>query len=156
MKKNLPGVFGNLKNIDRRLWLAGVVLLFFAPGGYAAADKIEVFTNGGYYPSIEAYKASKEPKSADVLKERVPSSVQKITQVISDATAKEWKMVGIEHGVGQVVVDFNQDWENPVPKFKIEPRDLQGRMESLLDGRKAPVLVVAGDNKLRVMELKRE
>ena len=129
-----------------------ICFLLFMSTAPCAASEIEIFINGVRYPSIEAYRASKEPKAQEKVVRIDPIKGETITE----AAAKQWRLVGVEHAVGRVMVDFTQNWNDPLPKFKIEPRELEDRIKSLVDGRKAPVLIVSQDHKLRVMELKRE
>ncbi len=119
-------------------------ILMLMPSSVWAASSIDVFINGVHYPSIEAYHRS-----------QVQGQIKdKDHPLISTQTAGQLKSVGIEQGVGKVIVDFTQDWQNPMPKFVIAPHELEEHIKALVDGRKEPVLIVTGDNKLRVMGLK--
>ncbi|MBI4309723.1 MAG: hypothetical protein HY591_05280 [Candidatus Omnitrophica bacterium] len=62
--------------------------------------------------------------------------------------------ISYEHALKRVAVDFKQDWDNPMPKFTIDPYELGDRLGALVDGRKEPVLVISDSKKLRVMALK--
>ena len=135
------------------------------------AKPVEILINGVEYPSIEAYKASKAqvrniqgPASAqdeDFLRAKSkelgldfdPKKVKTVTlkPEISPKVAAELKAVSYEGGVGQVKADFEQDWDNPMPKFTIDPYELGDRLGALVDSRKEPVLIISDSKKLRVM-----
>lgn len=133
------------------LWVLPVVLL----GGRISAAPIEVIVNGVSYDSLEAYRTSKigPLKAKPAAAVMGPAPETKPSTPISGPTADKLDKIGYEKGVTKVIVDFRQDWNNPVPKFYVTNKDLEERLKALIEGREEPVMVVSGARKLRVMEL---
>ena len=135
------------------LFWAVLILLAFPNPVFA----IEIVVNGTSYTSIEAYKASKNGLPKAELKPYKPATAKTIELTppapISKSTAKTWKTIGYENSVKRVVADFEQNWDNPMPKFRIASDELEDRFKALLDGRTQPLMVVSEANKLRIMEL---
>ncbi len=114
-----------------------VVFLFFYLGGPAIlwADKpIEVYANGQRYGSVDDYKAH--------------TPVQ--TSFLTLQTRHALDNISLEYAIGRVMADFDQNWENPVPKFTISAAQLEDRLRALVADRSEPVLLIAGPQKLRV------
>ncbi len=127
----------------------GVVLFLavFCAGSLAYANDIEVIIGGKSYDSMALYRAAKRDPAPS--KEAMPEKLDPQTE----KAVKELKSVSSEQSVGRVKADFDQNWDNPTPKFKIEAAELEQRLEALADNRKEPVLVVSENGKLRVMLL---
>lgn len=117
-----------------------VVFLFFCLGtpGILWADKpIEIYVNGTRYESIEAYKAS----AIVSLRE---------TPLLTPQTRHALDHISLEYAIGRVMADFDQNWDNPVPKFTISTAQLEERLRALVADRTEPVLLILGPQKLRV------
>ena len=120
-----------------------VVFLFFYLGGPGilwadpAAGGVEIYVNGVWYESIEAYKAS------------AIVSLRK-TPLLTSQTRQALDNISLEYAIGRVMADFDQNWENPVPKFTISTAELEDRLRALVADRPEPVLLIAGPQKLRV------
>ncbi len=117
-----------------------VVFLFFYLGvpGILWADKpIEIYANGARYESIDAYKAHTI----------VPL---RKTSLLTPQTRHALDGISLEYAIGRVMADFDQNWENPVPKFTISSAQLEDRLRALVADRPEPVLLISGPQKLRV------
>jgi len=139
----------------------------------AWAKPVEIFISGVEYPSLEAYKASKaelkniqgvaSAADEDFLRAKAkelgidfdPKKVRTIAfnPPISVRTAEQLHAVSYEGGVGRVKADFEQNWDNPMPKFTISSGELEDRLKAVAGDRTEPVLIVSDANKLRVMAL---
>ena len=149
------------------------------PGALAWSNQpVEVYIKGVRYESIEAYRFSKTkaksiqgPASMEddqLLRAKtrelglaynarnVKTIALKPITSISPQTAQQWQTLGYEHGVGRVIIDFKQNWDNPVPKFTVSFDELEGRLRALAADRPEPVLLISNSNKLRVMALDRK
>jgi len=120
-----------------------VVFLFFylsAPGLLWADKLIEIYADGARYGSIEAYKAS----AIVSLRETPPLAG------LTPQTRRALDDISLEYAIGRVMADFDQNWENPVPKFTISTAQLEDRLRALVADHRQPVLLIAGPQKLRV------
>ncbi len=120
-----------------------VVFLFFYLGGPGLlwADKpIEIYVNGARYGSIEAYKA----RAIVSLRETPPLAG------LTPQTRHALDDISLEYAIGRVMADFDQNWEDPVPKFTISTAQLEDRLRALVADRPELVLLIAGPQKLRV------
>lgn len=118
----------------------------------AYAKEIEVIVGGKSYYSVDSYKATQRNKVTP--QEAVsPEVVPEKSDPMTIKAMKELSSISSEDSVGRVRADFDQNWDNPSPKFKIASEELQQRLESIADDRKEPVLVVSENGKLRVMLL---
>ncbi len=123
-----------------------VVFLFFYLGvlgvpGILWADKpIEIYANGARYESIDAYKAHTI----------VPLRKTPPLAGLTPQTRHALDGISLEYAIGRVMADFDQNWENPVPKFTISSAQLEDRLRALVADRPEPVLLISGPQKLRV------
>ncbi len=120
-----------------------VVFLFFYLGGPGIlwADKpVEIYANGARYESIDSYKA----RTIVSLRETPPLAG------LTPQTRHALDNISLEYAIGRVMADFDQNWENPVPKFTISAAQLEDRLRALVADRSEPVLLIAGPQKLRV------
>lgn len=126
-----------------------VVFLFFYAGGPGIlwADKpdppaggVEIYVNGVRYESIDAYKA------------HTMVSLRKTPPLagLTPQTRHTLDNISLEYAIGRVMADFDQNWENPVPKFTISAAQLEERLRALVADRPEPILLILGPQKLRV------
>lgn len=128
---------------------------FLIISNLAYAKEIEVIVGGKSYYSVDSYKATQRNKVTP--QEAVPPEVvPEKADPMTIKAMKELSSISSEDSVGRVRADFDQNWDNPSPKFKIASEELQQRLESIADNRKEPVLVVSENGKLRVMLLNEE
>lgn len=153
------------------------LLLMFLPATAWAVNKpVEIFVGGVEYPSMEAYKQSHiEVKSIrgaasvadeDFLRAQAaklgidfdPQKVKTVTlaPAISTQTAKALQAISYEHGVGAVQADFQQNWDDPAPKFTVHADELEQRLKAVAGDRKGPILIVSDNDKLRVVGLSKD
>ena len=131
--------------------------LVAAPAG--AAKPVEVIIRGVRYASLEAYRAAAENKAEPMHKTVFidDKGAKTVTLTpISEQTEKRLQKVGYEHSLSHMVVDFKQNWDDPMPKFAISPAELEERMRAVAGDRTEPVLIISDSNKLRVMALGKE
>ena len=123
------------------------VLLLFLIVSIVQAKEIEVIVGGKSYYSVDSYKAAKRGvvSPQEALPEKWDPQTEKAFKAL--------KSVSSEDSVGHVKADFDQNWDNPSPKFNITSEELEQRLEAVADNRKEPVLVVSDNGKLRVMLL---
>ena len=121
------------------------VLIFISGPLGAMADEgrtsIEVLSGGRSFNSFEAYAESKAPSL-------VPAS---LTQ---DAAADVFTqdVLGVTSPLGQVLQDFQH---SPLAGWPVCPwSGLAQALEQAADGKEVPLLLVADQNKVRIMELK--
>ncbi len=155
----------------------GLCFWLLLPSAGLLAGPVEVVVNGDRYPSLQAYQESKKyskhiilgaeaGSEADSLKAEAlrlgvmydPLKIKTITLVSTGEALAIQRLVdlGVEKPMGQVVTDFHQNWDQATPNFTLAPEELEARLKSLVEGRKEPVLLMSGPNKLRVMSLKHE
>ncbi len=127
-----------------KLWLLLALMAGFAPH----AGAVEVVVNGVQYPSMVAYKASKERGQTTA-----GLSAKTTLTPVSSGIAKLLNSIGYEDSVKNVKDDFEQNRSIPTVEYRISANQLGDRLEELLDGRPDPLMVVAESNKLRVVEL---
>ena len=133
--------------MSHRQKLLGFILFLFVSliSNFLYATDIEVIIAGKSYDSIDSYRASKrdptpsQKPSPEVLDKKTEQAINQLTSVSS------------EQSVAVVKSDFDQNWDDPTPKFTIESQELEKRLEAIADNRKEPILVVSDNGKLRVM-----
>jgi hypothetical protein len=155
--------------IVNALW----VLLLWVPLAWASPNpSVEIIIGGVHYASLQDYKdslkhpqrfkgaASKEDEAflrTETKRLGIGFDPKKVRTInlapISQQTINRLESISYEHGVGRVMTDFQQNWDNPVPKFVIKDKDLEQRLEALADGRKEPVLIVSQAHKVRIVAL---
>lgn len=128
-------------------FVAVIFGVFWALGSMVFARDIEVVIGGKSYYSMKDYRAAQR----GLVAAQTPQS-EKIDPVTEQAV-NELKSVSLEQGISRVRTDFDQNWDNPTPKFHVEEENLEKQLEAVADNRKEPVLVVSENGKLRVMLL---
>jgi hypothetical protein len=119
-----------------------VVFLFFYLGGPGIlwAKPIEIYVNGARYESVDDYKAH----AIVSLRETPPLAG------LTPQTRHALDNISLEYAIGRVMADFDQNWEDPVPKFTISAAQLEDCLRALVADRPEPVLLILGPQKLRV------
>ena len=128
-----------------RSFLSAFILAGVA-GGAAAGERgasIEILSGGKSFASYEAYAAFK----AD------PSSPGPAVQEVS-APAFTQDVLGVTSSLGQVLHDFQG--ESPAGRPLCPNGSLAEALEQAAGGKQGPLLLVADENKVRIMELKHE
>ena len=118
-------------------------IVFFTPKAHA----IEVIIGGKTYASMEEYKLSQKSSSKAVVQSEPPMDPA------TEQALKKLSSQSSEEKVSKITANFEQNWDNPSPKFKVETEQLAQRLEAIADDREEPVMVVSENGKLQVMLL---
>ena len=148
-RRNDPeGKYGDIGSVHTLKYKAfmrsmAIFLFLFCAAAPARADgSVEIIVNGVRYQSIDAYKALKKGGPHTIVLPQKPA--------VDPETSRALDTISLEHGIGRVMADFNQNWDDPMPKFTISPTELEDHIRSLVEGRKGPVLLIAEPGKLKV------
>ncbi len=115
---------------------------------FQSAHAVEIYSAGRHFESIEEYRQMNEP----VVPVKVEASLPK-TQEVSVLSPSEQKMQKLSYnqGVSHVVVNFEQNWKNPKPRFVAGAQELEQVIKEAMKDRQEATLIVSDPQKLRIL-----
>ncbi len=128
-----------------------IILCSLIFGTRISYGAIEVYAAGKYFRSFEEYKKSRERALLGNMKLAGPVSEHQQAPFISGQVQKEWDKIGYNSGVHHVVVDFQQNWQNPKPRFIVDADQLQGAIREAMENRQEATLLISDPKKMRIL-----
>lgn len=128
------------------------ILLALLVGVPCAWAEIEIYSAGRHFNSFEDYQ-------------RVTQGIQPAPQVPSGAVSQnkvpvlepgQQKLIKMSYnnGVRHVVVNFDQNWQNPKPRFIVGEDELQYTIQEALENHHGPAILISDPKKLRILSFK--
>ncbi len=148
MRKNLPIVFSKLGNIHKVLLL---ILFFLISIVFPSHAAIEIYAGGKHFDSFEDYQASHRSNLLDHMKLSGPIQESRQAPFISREVRRKLDKISYNSGVYHVIVDFQQNWQNPKPRFIMDAQELQDVLQETIEGQQGPVLLISDPKKMRIM-----
>lgn len=148
MRKNLPIVFSKLGNIHKALLL---ILFFLISIVFPSHAAIEIYAGGKRFDSFEDYQASRQNNLPDHMKLSGPIRDSRQAPFISREVRQKLEKISYNSGVHHVIVDFQQNWQNPKPRFIMDDQELQDVLQETIEGQQGPVLLISDPKKMRIM-----
>ncbi len=131
-----------------KISIALFILLCLGLGVRLSDAAIEIYAAGKRFDSFEDYQKGRQNGN---MKLTGPIEEKRHAPLISPQVRQKLEKVSYNGGVYHVVVDFEQNWQNPKPRFILDANELGQAIRETMAGQQKPVLLISNPQKIRMM-----
>jgi|GEM_PF-7089411 len=128
-----------------------LLIVFLTLMASRAQAAIEVYMAGKHFNSYEDYKQNQSMPLPEQLKLKGPILEPRRAPLISKEVRQKLDRVGYNKPVYHVVVDFQQNWKNPKPRFVTNADELQNAIRQSMETQQGPTLLISNPHKMRIL-----
>ena len=131
------------------------VLVFFSYLAWLPLTEaaIEVYSGGKHFKSFDDYKRRQQDKLSDHMKLSGPIQDFRRAPFISPQVRQKLDRISYDKDVHHTVVDFQQNWQNPKPRFVMDAQEVAEALEKTMEGQSGAMLLISDPQKMRIMSL---
>jgi hypothetical protein len=126
------------------------ILLYSVLSLQAAHAEIEIISAGRKFDSFADYQKI-EKKKALLMEQLAQGKEPAEPAAPPDPDQQKMTNASYNQGVHRVVVKFDQNWENPKPRFIIGSEELEYSIQEAMENQHQPTLLISDSKKLRIM-----
>ncbi|MBI3602018.1 MAG: hypothetical protein HY209_03900 [Candidatus Omnitrophica bacterium] len=116
------------------------IILCLGFGVRVSDAAIEIYAAGQHFDSFEDYQKSRQNNLEPLHAPLIPGQVR-----------QKLEKVSYNDGIDHVVVDFQQDWQNPKPRFILDADELEQAIRETMGDQQQPMLLISDPQKMRMM-----
>ncbi|MBF0489221.1 MAG: hypothetical protein HQL15_01205 [Candidatus Omnitrophica bacterium] len=128
------------------------VLILLILSASSAQAAIEIYSGGKRFSSFEDYqKTGQKIVVVPIGMINVVPQGPMISPVVVDDGQQKLSKMSYNNAVQRVVIDFQQNWQHPKPKFIGSPDELQYALQEAMEHQKEPAILISDPKKLRIV-----
>jgi len=130
-----------------RTWAVSLFLLV----SIQSAQAVEIYSAGRHFDSVEEYRKFNQPQAVVPL--GATNKIEEAKPAAPELTPAEKRMqqLSYDQAVSHVVVNFEQNWKNPKPRFVTDAKQLEHVIREAMKDRHEATLLISDPKKLRIM-----